>query len=280
MNVKVMTPEQLSSGDIAVLGVPFDEYSPYMKGPAKAPQKIRDAYHSHSSNYYTEEIIDLNAQARLKDLGDLEIRDYIRDIEGPVRKILERGARLIAFGGDHSVSYPLLKAFGHVYNTLDVLHLDAHPDLYDQLDGNRFSNACPFARAMEDKLINRLVQVGIRTMNSHQREQARRFGVETVETFTMKEWDPVSGLRALQFENPVYISLDIDVLDPAFAPGVSHHEPGGLSTRELISIIQRLDCRIVGADIVEFNPLRDPLNITAMAAAKCFKELAGKMLSQ
>jgi arginase family enzyme len=154
------------------------------------------------------------------------------------------------------------------------LHLDAHPDLYDELEGNRYSHACPFARIMEEDLVVRLVQVGIRTMNPHQRAQAERFGVEVIE---MRDWPPGP---VFDFDGPVYLSLDLDVLDPAFAPGTSHHEPGGLSTREVLGLVQNLRAPIVGADIVELNPVRDPVGITAMAAAKLMKEVLALMLGR
>jgi arginase family enzyme len=109
-------------------------------------------------------------------------------------------------------------------------------------------------------------------MNPHQRAQAERFGVEVTE---MKDFD-VS--QAIRFEGPVYLSFDIDVLDPAFAPGVSHLEPGGMTTRDALSIIQSFEGKLVGADIVEINPDRDPLGITAMVGAKLLKELAGRLL--
>ena len=131
---------------------------------------------------------------------------------------------------------------------------------------------CPFARIMERGVVRRLVQVGIRTATGHQREQARRFGVETIE---MKEWGNAPDLA---FDAPLYVSVDLDVLDPAYAPGVSHPEPGGMSTRELIDSIQRLDARIVGADIVELNPRRDPSGLSATVCAKLVRELATKML--
>jgi arginase family enzyme len=125
---------------------------------------------------------------------------------------------------------------------------------------------------MEEGLAKRLVQVGIRTVNGHQREQAERFGVEFVE---MRNWrDDLT----LDFDSPVYISFDLDALDPAFAPGVSHREPGGLSTRQAIGVIQRLRAKVVGADIVEFNPRMDPAQITAVVCAKLLKEIAAKML--
>jgi arginase family enzyme len=153
-----------------------------------------------------------------------------------------------------------------------VLHFDAHPDLYDEFEGDRFSHACPFARVMDERLADRLVQVGIRTMNGHQREQADRYGVEVID---MRAW--VAGTRPV-VNGPVYVSIDVDALDPAFAPGVSHREPGGLSVREMLTVIQSLPSPIVGADIVEFNPSQDPIGLTAPVCAKVVKEVAGKML--
>ena len=116
------------------------------------------------------------------------------------------------------------------------------------------------------------MQVGIRTLNPHQREQAARFGVEVIE---MKNWQPDTNLH---LEGPAYLSIDMDCLDPAFAPGVSHHEPGGFTTRDVISIIQGLNVPVVGADLVEFNPARDPSGITAAVAAKLTKELLAVLL--
>jgi agmatinase len=186
--------------------------------------------------------------------------------------LISHGLKPISLGGDHSITYPIVKSFRRRFPHLSLLHIDAHPDLYDELQGNRFSHASPFARIMEEKLADRLVQVGIRTITGHQRAQANKFGVEVHE---MKHW---SGSLVLQFDTPVYLTIDMDALDPAFAPGVSHHEPGGLSTREVINLIHSVKAPLIGADIVEFNPTRDPLGITAMACAKLLKEVAAKML--
>ena len=123
-----------------------------------------------------------------------------------------------------------------------------HADLYDSLDGDRYSHACLFARSMEDGLIRRLVQVGVRTMNGHQREQADKFGVEVIQ---MRDFS--SGVRP-SLNPPVYVSIDIDGIDPAFAPGVSHFEPGGLTVREVLDMIHALPALIIGADVVEYNP--------------------------
>jgi arginase len=266
---------RLQPGMVVVLGVPWDDNSSYMKGPALAPSRIREALHSDSTNLCAESHLDLSMESRFLDLGDLELDhggNAVAQIEATIRSLQGREVRVLALGGDHAVTYPVLKGYAHRYPNLNILHLDAHPDLYDEFDGNPFSNACPFARIMEEQLATRLVQVGIRTMNSHQLLQADRFGVEIID---MKNWDPH---RTFHFEGPVYLSVDMDVLDPAYAPGVSHLEPGGLSTRDLLGIIQDLSAPIVGADIVELNPKRDPLGITAMAAAKILKEIASHML--
>ena len=260
---------------IAVVGIPFDEFSSFLRGTAQAPAKIREAYHSDSANYFTESGVDLKNHLGWKDEGDFTLPsgvDAIDVIHSSVNKILQAFPRLLSLGGDHSTSYPVVKAVAKKYGSLNILHLDAHPDLYDDFEGNKFSHACPFARIMEEGLAKRLVQVGIRTMNTHQQEQANRFGVETIE---MKDWTPSTRF---EFEGPTYLSLDMDVIDPAFAPGVSHHEPGGLTSRELISILQNLKANLVGADLVEFNPLRDSTGITAMLAAKLFKELLDVLL--
>ncbi len=273
---------------VTLHGIPFDAGSSYLRGAAKAPQVLRRALHSASSNLCCESGSDLGNEPRLIDAGDLDFDSGASEweqIETATAELLtgasrdgtsqagDGGTRILTLGGDHSITYPILKAHAKSYGSLDLLQLDAHPDLYDALDGNRSSHACPFARIMEDGLVARLVQVGIRTLNPHQRAQAERFGVEIVE---MRAWHPE---QAFDFSRPLYLSLDLDVLDPAFAPGVSHHEPGGLSTREVIRLIQGLQADIIGADIVELNPNRDPTGITAMAAAKLLKEIADHMLS-
>ena len=172
------------------------------------------------------------------------------------------------------MTYPIVRAFAAHHSDLTILHVDAHPDLYDSFDGDRLSHASPFARIMEEKLARRLVQVGIRTMTPHQREQAERFGVEVVE---MQNWRP-DLVSELDLGGDVYVSIDLDGLDPACAPGVSHQEPGGLSTRDGLRLLHSIAGRIIGADVVEYNPERDVGDMTARVAAKLVKELAARML--
>lgn len=258
------------SEKITLQGILFDEKSSYLKGSALAPPLIRKAYHNDSANYFAENGMEIHPDI-WNDLGDFEINEYF-DIEKITSKNLNQKQAFITLGGDHSITYPILKAFNTIYGAVDILHIDAHGDLYDEFEGDKHSHACPFARIMENKLANRLVQVGIRTLSAHQKEQADKYKVEIIQ---MKDFD-LSKLPI--FENPIYLSLDIDSLDPAFAPGVSHHEPGGLSTREVLHIIQNINVPILGADIVEYNPTRDINDMTAMVSAKLLKEIAAKML--
>jgi agmatinase len=182
--------------------------------------------------------------------------------------------KVFALGGDHSITYPLVRAAAGFYPKLSLLHFDAHPDLYNNFQDNPYSHASPFARIMEAGLVSRLVQVGIRTITAHQRAQAQRFGVEI---FNMQNWEQV---LAIQFDTPLYLSFDLDCLDPAFAPGISHREPGGFSTRQALTIIQSLRAPIVAADLVEFNPQMDHSELTGMVCAKIFKEICAQMLKQ
>lgn len=260
---------------VVVTGIPLDENSSFLQGAASAPNAIRDAYHSPSSNYCTETGIELSQHNGWKDNGDLLLSpmpDAILQIEKGIQAQLSLGNKTLSLGGDHSITYPIVKAYSRHYPDLNILHLDAHADLYHDFEGNPYSHASPFARIMEQGLAKRLVQAGIRTLTSHQKEQASLYGVEIIE---MRNW---SDSIQLSFDGPLYISLDLDALDPAFVPGVSHHEPGGFSVRQVLSIIQKVRGNIVGADLVELNPSRDIQNITAMVAAKCFKELLARLL--
>ena len=269
--------KELQAKDIAVLGVPYDRNSSFRRGPALAPVRIREALFSESSNMWTENAIDLGLMAGWQILDDLELEDHGKafgQIESKITELLKKAVRVISLGGDHSITYPVIRSYGKKFSDLNILQLDAHPDLYDELDGNRYSHACPFARIMEEKLVKRLVQVGVRTLTGHQREQAKRFGVEIIE---MREINKADGII---FSGPVYLSLDLDCIDPAFAPGVSHYEPGGMSTRSVLGIIQNLKGQLVGADIVEYNPERDPQGITGMVSGKLLKEIIGRMMEE
>lgn len=269
---------------IGVLGLSFDANSSFLTGAAAAPALIRQAFYSDASNLWSERGYDLGAADIFTDLGDYTFTTGAmpESVTHLAADVLGQGLQLLSLGGDHSLTFPLLKAVSKQYPNLTLLHLDAHGDLYDDFDGNRYSHASPFARIMEAGLVDRLLQVGIRTLNGQQRQQVTRFGVEVIDMRAYQHQGLLEHLRTITA--PLYLSLDIDVLDPAFAPGVSHREAGGLSTRQVIDILQAINAPLVAADIVEFNPTVDvPANdangITAMTTAKLFKELAAQMLA-
>lgn len=245
-----------------------------MRGPALAPTAIREAYHSDSANYFTEFGTDLKNHVGWRDAGDIEFgNDHQHDtIVRAVTKHLSAASGLFSLGGDHSITYPIIKGFSSKYRDLTIVHVDAHPDLYQDFDNNPHSHASPFARIMENGFCKRLIQVGIRTFNTHNREQAKKYGVEVIE---MKDWN---DSITLAIDGPAYLSFDLDAIDPGFAPGLSHHEPGGFTSRQAISIIQKLPPKFVGADLVELNPNRDVNGVTAMLAAKLFKEMLDLLL--
>jgi arginase len=261
---------------IKIIGIPYDSNSSFLKGPALAPARIRLMEKDGSANAFAENGMEIKEGITYADAGDI-LFDDIRPgkafdtIKQSISRLLAADHKIVSLGGDHSVSYPVIDAFTDKNANLHILHLDAHGDLYDNFDNNPFSHASPFARIMEQGKVQSLTQVGIRSLTTHQQEQAKKFGVTIIE---MKDFN-FDFIKKLS--SPLYISLDLDVLDPAFAPGVSHHEPGGLSTRELVKIIQQLNVPIAGADIVEYNPVRDINNMTAMVAYKLLKELISKM---
>ncbi|WP_133064445.1 arginase family protein [Sandarakinorhabdus cyanobacteriorum] len=253
---------------ISMIGIPTDQHSSFLRGPARAPAAIRAALASPHGNAATERGSEIGLDFHLVDRGDIAIAEDAGDDDRIRAVIAACPGPLVALGGDHAISFPVVETLARRHGAFDILHFDAHPDLYDELDGNRRSHASPFARIMEGGHARRLVQVGIRTLNRHCRAQAERFGVEIIEARHLRDdWRP-------RLDRPLYVSIDIDALDPAFAPGVSHHEPGGLSVRQIVNILLDLDVPIVGGDVVELNPDRDPTGITATVAAKLVRELA------
>jgi agmatinase len=259
-----------------IVGLPWDAGSSFLRGAAKAPPLIRKALHHPDGNSWTEGLHDIAASGALMDVGDLQLSAVgttaRSEMESAIGDLLRKECRPIALGGDHSVTYPVMRAVSAAYPRVTLLWIDAHPDLYEEFEGDRHSHACPCARVMEENLASRLVQVGIRTMTQHQKLQAARFDAEIID---MRAW--AGGVRP-HCDGAVYVSIDLDALDPAHAPGVSHREPGGLTVREVIHIIQTTGGTLIGADVVEFNPLQDHGDLTARVAAKLVKELVDRMI--
>lgn len=260
------------ANQVALLGLPIDEYSSHLKGAAGAPPAIRKALFSDETNSFTEGGLDISDEAVLDNRGDLVIdvgEDPWPRIEVEVDAIIASGARPLLLGGDHSVTHPILRSVRRHHLRLALVHIDAHPDLYEDFGGTPRSHASPIARILEEGLADRIVQIGIRSTTTHLLEQQARYGVEV---FEMKD---LIETPHIIFNEPVYVSVDIDALDPAYAPGVSHREPGGLSTRQLLSILHGIDGDIIGGDVVEYNPARDHDDVTAAVTAKVVKEMVG-----
>ena len=274
--MKPFIPKLGTWGPPVLLGIPLDHNSSFLRGAAQAPPLIREALHSPHWNKTSETRVDLGTPGIFEDAGDLAVMespDAFTRIEDAIARIVEAGKRPVSLGGDHSITAPILRAIGKRIPAITLVHFDAHPDLYADYEGNPHSHASPFARIMEEQLVHRLIQIGVRTLNAHQHEQAEKYAVKI---FQIKDLpDPTH----LNLAGPIYVSFDMDALDPAFAPGVSHWEPGGLTTREAIGYLHALPGPIVGADLVEFNPVHDPTGLTATVAAKILKELLGKMLA-
>ncbi|CAK9207115.1 unnamed protein product [Sphagnum troendelagicum] len=274
-----------------LLGVPLGHNSSFLQGPAFSPPRIREAIWCGSTNSTTETGKDLQDVRILTDVGDVPIQEMrdcglddehlMHTITKSVKLIMDESPlRPLVLGGDHSISYPVVQAVSeYLGGPLDILHLDAHPDIYHAFEGNYYSHASPFARIMEGGYARRLVQVGLRSINKEGREQGKKFGVEQYEMRTFShDREHLENLELGHGVKGVYVSIDVDCLDPAFAPGVSHIEPGGLSFRDVMNILQNLRGDIVGGDVVEFNPQRDTVDgMTAMVAAKLVRELSAKM---
>jgi agmatinase len=290
---------------VALLGVADDTQSSFMRGAAEAPPRLRDAFFSPSSNGYAEWMeIDAHACVTERDLEDLmpklsaageDVTITSKVIGEAIEDIFQMGHKPLTMGGDHAITHSLIKGIAaarekrrkeknEAKKPLCIIQFDAHSDLYEDFEGNKKSHACPFTRIFEKKtkVADRLIQIGLRTLTKNCREQQKRFDVRSLE---MKDYPTEKRLLAtfLNLHVPkdadIYVSFDMDCLDPAFAPGVSHHEPGGMSVRQALDCIQSIPggLNVIGADVVEYNPERDVNGMTAMVGAKIMKELVAKM---
>ena len=171
-----------------LIGLPYDASSSFLRGAALAPAHVREALRTTAGNPWSERIVRSASTDVLEDAGDVAVpptSDGRLVIERAIHDLVAAGRRFIALGGDHSVTYPIVRAVAPAFRSLTILQIDAHPDLYDEFEGDRFSHACQFARIMEERLAVRLVQVGIRAMTGPGRDQAARFGVEQID---MRAW--------------------------------------------------------------------------------------------
>lgn len=265
-------PDAHSAAGYVLLGAPHDAGSSFRPGARLGPKSIREMAASLSP--CDERGADLSRLAAV-DAGDLTLpgtapQAYGR-IEEAVGRIVDAGAMPIVLGGDHAITVPAFTAVAKRHPGISLLYLDAHPDLYPEYDGDPYSHACVVHRILELESVDgrRITQVGIRASTPAQREAAQAAGVQTVHAWEVDGFSyAVSG--------PVYLSVDIDVLDPAHAPGCGNPVPGGLSTRQLLDLLHGLaGVELVGMDVVEVNPLLDPSGVTALAAVRVVTEVLG-----
>lgn len=237
------------------------------------PKAIREL--AISLNTCTERGLDL-IDVDAVDCGDLALSNRVKqafaNIESNVSKIIESGSVAIVLGGDHSITMPCFEAALKHHPNLRLLYFDAHPDLYPDYEGDPYSHACSTYHILnlEGMRGDRVTQVGIRASTPSQQEVAGKSEIQTIPA-----WE-VDGF-VYQSNDPVYLSFDIDVLDPAYAPGCGNPVPGGISSRQAFNLIQSIRAPIVAMDVVEVNPLLDLHGITALAAARVVVECLGVM---
>jgi len=283
--------DDVGRADVAVLGAPFDGGTSFRPGARFGPAAIREAallLRPHN------EPLDVSpfAELQVADAGDaapnpLDIVEAHGAIEARAAELHSGGARVLGLGGDHSVALPLMRAAAAAHGALSLLQLDAHTDTWDSYFGSRLSHGTIMRRAAEDGVIDAAasVQIGLRgpLYSAEDLAENRALGFATL---LARELDDagVAGALALARErlrSPVYVTVDVDVLDPAFAPGTGTPEPGGLSSRELLAILRglaELGLNVVAADVVEVSPPYDAGGVTATAAAAVAYDLLGLMV--
>jgi agmatinase len=280
--------EQVDRADVAVLGAPFDGAATFRAGARFGPAAIREA--SLLLRPYNEVLsVAPFASVQVADAGDapatpIGVDDAHRAIERAAAAVVDAGSRVLGLGGDHSVSLPLLRAAARHHGALSLLQLDAHTDTWDSYFGSRYTHGTVFRRALEEGLIDAgsSLQVGLRgsLYTADDAADNRDLGFNTLPA---RELDRVGVAGALELANehlrsPLYVTVDVDVLDPAFAPGTGTPEAGGLSSRELLALLDGLaglGLHLAGADVVEVSPPYDPAGTTAVAAANAAYELVG-----
>lgn len=239
-------------------------------------------------NYHEGLAVQPFAAQQVVDAGDIpctpfDIDEAIRQIEAGADALLDRVGALLAIGGDHTIALPLLRNVVRRHGPVALLHFDAHLDTWDTYFGASYTHGTPFRRAWEEGLLlpDGATHVGIRgpLFSPEDLDDDERFGFEIVRALDLEETGIAaisSAIRARLGDAPVYISIDIDVLDPSHAPGTGTPEAGGLTSRELLGILRGLaGCRLVGADVVEVAPAYDHAEITCMAASHAAYDLLG-----
>jgi len=281
--------DEVDRADVAVVGVPFDSGVSYRPGARFGPGHIR-ASSKLLRTYNAVQDIEPFAVQQVADAGDIacnpfDITEAVRQIDEGARGLVDTGAKLMTIGGDHTIALPLLRVMHEVHGPVAVVHFDAHLDTWDTYFGAPVTHGTPFRRASEEGLIDKTgsMHVGIRgpLYSSEDLSDDQVLGFQVIGAHDMDDlgWrGAVERIKARVGNRPTYVSLDIDVLDPSFAPGTGTPEAGGLTSRELLNILRAFaDLNLVGADIVEVAPAYDHAEVTGIAASHAAYELISAM---
>ncbi|GAA0409792.1 agmatinase [Microbispora corallina] len=271
--------DEVERADVAVVGVPFDSGVSYRPGARFGPSAVREASRLLRPYHPGLDVSPFEA-VQVADAGDVavnpfDIREAVETLEGAASALMAGGTRLVTIGGDHTIALPLLRAAAREHGPVALLHFDAHLDTWDTYFGAEYTHGTPFRRAVEEGVLDTeaLSHVGIRgplyAKKDLDDDHRMGFGVVTSADVMRRGVDEVSAaLRERIGGRPLYVSVDIDVLDPAHAPGTGTPEAGGLTSRELLEILRGLaGCDLVGADVVEVAPAYDHAEMTAVAAS-------------
>ncbi|HET6705031.1 agmatinase [Amycolatopsis sp.] len=271
--------DQVERADVAVVGVPFDSGVSYRPGARFGPAAVREASRLLRP-YHPELDVSPFAEKQVVDAGDIAVNPFnigeaIETLQQEAEALQADGTRLVTVGGDHTIALPLLRAAAKQHGPVALLHFDAHLDTWDTYFGEPYTHGTPFRRASEEGILDTsaLSHVGTRgpLYGKRDLEEDRRLGfgiVTSGDVLRRGVAETVDALRQRIGDRPLYVSVDIDVLDPAHAPGTGTPEAGGLTSRELLEILRGLrDLNLVGADVVELAPAYDHAEITAIAAS-------------
>lgn len=278
--------------DVAVVGVPFDSGTTYRPGARFGPQAIR-AGSKLLRRFHPQHKVEPFHGQQVVDAGDVvanpfDIMAAVESVQRGANELLDGAPKLVTLGGDHTIALPLLRAMNRIHGPVALIHFDAHLDTWDSYFGAPYTHGTPFRRAAEEKLFvpGHSAHVGIRgsLYGPEDLVDDSAMGFEVTGTWELDELGlagVVERLRTRVADHPVYLSIDIDVLDPAFAPGTGTPEIGGFSTRELVAILRGLrGLPIVGLDVVEVSPAYDHAEITAIAAANLIYETLALMAAE
>jgi len=271
--------DQVERAGVAILGIPFDAGVSYRPGARFGPAAIRGGSKLLRAYHPTLDVGPWSVH-QVADAGDVatnpfDIVEAIAQIEAGAREALTRADHVLALGGDHTIALPLLRVARERHGPIALVHFDAHLDTWDTYFGAAYTHGTPFRRAFEEGLLvpGRSAHVGIRgpLFSTQDLHDDAGMGFEVISTVDVARAGvdaTIERVRARVGDSPVYLSIDIDVLDPAHAPGTGTPEPGGLSTRELMLILRGMaGLPLVGADVVEVAPPYDHAELTALAAA-------------